>query len=90
MDQLMQSRPCAKSGNCSGCLRLPSCSGVSVSAEGERATKSFFLEGRWFGGIFQILLILSENAFRGWADGEALTKARRHGGVRYVNHEFFE
>ena len=60
------------------------CSGVSVSAEGERAAKSvtaksFFLEGRWFGGIFRILLILSENAFRGWADGEAFTEARRHG-----------
>jgi len=44
--------------------------------------------GCW--GIFQILLILSKNAFRGWADGEAFTEARRHGGVRYVNHEFFE
>jgi hypothetical protein len=52
--------------------------------------KSFFLEGRWFEGIFQILLILSKKAPRGWAEREALTEARRHGGVRYVNHEFFE
>ena len=41
-------------------------------------------------GIFQILLILSKKAPRGWAEREALTEARRHGGVRYVNHEFFE
>jgi hypothetical protein len=52
--------------------------------------QNHFLEESWWFGNFPNSVNSVQKTPNGWAGGEALTEARRHGRARYVNHEFFE